>query len=131
MLNLLKEWNNTISSIEEQNLVKKTGKRIDLFAILFTTLVVALPYLIFFFNCYLIYSPNTIIFHIILWTLPFCGNLFFSLNYLFFYQILKIYLKDEFILNQTSGKRIFFGGLIYPFTFIAFTILCIALEFLI
>ena len=47
---------------------------------------------------------------------------------MFYYQILRNTYKDNKILDQTNSKKMFYGGLINPYTFGMFIFLCVILE---
>lgn len=128
MIKFLKSWYKTINDIDEQNMYKVGNKRIDIFCFLLTFVLFGLPYLIIFFNSIMVFSPKTMMFHLVLWSIPLYGNVVFGLGYMFYYQVLKGIYSDNKILEQTNSKKMFYGGLINPYTFGMFILLCIFLE---
>lgn len=128
MIKFFLSWYKIINEIEETKLYKKSNLRIDIICFLLTFVMFGLPYLIIFFNSIMVYSPKTILFHIILWTIPLYGNLVFGLGYMFYYQMLLLIHQNNETLRKTNSKKMFYGGLINPFTFIMFILLCIGLE---
>lgn len=130
MLMLIRNWNHLFNEIEKQNLIKKSGKKIDFYSLMIASIIILLPYMILMFNALFAFSSKTILFHIFLWTIPIVFNLFVSLWYTFTYQLLKIYLKDEPLLESTNSKLVFLGGLINPITIISSIVLTTIMEFI-
>lgn len=128
MKKILKDWNYLFNEIDNQKLIKKAGKRVDVFALLIVLILIGLPYLLIMFNALYIFSNNTIIFHIFLWTIPIFFNCFISIWHLITYQLLKNYLEDEPILNSTNSKKVFLGGLLNPVTIILSIFMTILVE---
>lgn len=128
MIKFIMSWYKIINEIEETKLYKKSNLRIDIICFLLTFVIFGLPYLIIFFNSIMVFSPKTMLFHIILWTIPLYGNLVFGLGYMFYYQMLLSIHQSNETLRKTNSRKMFYGGLINPFTFIMFILLCIGLE---
>lgn len=128
MIKFFLSWYKIVNEIEETKLYKKSNLRIDIICFLLTFVMFGLPYLIIFFNSIMVYSPKTMLFHIILWTIPLYGNLVFGLGYMFYYQMLLLIHQNNETLRKTNSRKMFYGGLINPFTFIMFILLCIGLE---
>lgn len=128
MIKFFLSWYKIINEIEETKLYKKSNLRIDIICFLLTFVMFGLPYLIIFFNSIMVFSPKTMLFHIILWTIPLYGNLVFGLGYMFYYQMLLSIHQNNETLRKTNQRKMFYGGLINPFTFIMFILLCIGLE---
>ena len=57
-------------------------------------------------------------------------NVFVTFWYTFTYQLLKIYLKDEPLLESMNTKLVFLGGLINPITIISSFALTAIMEFI-
>lgn len=130
MIKLIKNWNYFFNEVEKQKLVKKTGKKLDLFSLLMAFIIILLPYLILMFNVMFVFSAKTILLHVFLWTIPFMFNVFVTFWYTFTYQLLKIYLKDEPLLESMNTKLVFLGGLINPITIISSFALTAIMEFI-
>ena len=130
MIKLIKNWNYFFNEVEKQKLVKKTGKKLDLFSLLMAFIIILLPYLILMFNVIFVFSTKTILLHVFLWTIPIMFNVFVTFWYTFTYQLLKIYLKDEPLLESMNTKLVFLGGLINHITIISFFDLTAIMEFI-
>ena len=130
MRKLIRNWNYLFNEIDNQNLIKKAGKRVDIFSFIVAFIIILLPYMILLFNVLFVYSSKIVLFHIFLWTIPIFFNLFISCWYTFTYQLLKNYLDDEPLLESTNSKKVFFGGLLNPITIISSIILTIIMEFI-
>ena len=131
MIKFFREWYKMISNIDEYQMKQEKSKLVDILIFIFTFVLFGIPFLILFYNCFMVYSSKTLLFHIVLWLIPLYGNFVFGLGYMFYYQVLVCMYPNFELLRKTNSKKMFFGGLINPFTFILFILLCIILEVLI
>ena len=122
MIRWIRSWRTMYQKISE--LKWKDFSVIFLVIALFGALI-ALPYIIVFYNMAYIYSAVMWPIHLAIWLIPVYGNLCLSLQAKLVYDIASSKIED-----LSPRKEVVLGGLFNPFTFAFLIVISICLEIL-
>ena len=122
MIRWIRSWRTMYQKISE--LKWKDFLVIFLVIALFGALI-ALPYIIVFYNMAYIYSAVMWPIHLAIWLIPVYGNLCLSLHAKLVYDIASSKIED-----LSPRKEVVLGGLFNPFTFAFLIVISICLEIL-
>ena len=127
MLRNYKYSKNLNTQIHENDLYRKTNKKIDLVLILIFILFI-FPYIMSLYAIMKVFGYNSIILHIVLFMFPFLGCFTNAIYCHFVYQLLTIYLPDDELLKTINVKKYFLGNLFNPIIFGILTLIMIGYE---
>lgn len=122
MIKWIRSWNEMYKKIGNLS-----GKQVigPIIVILLFAILLAVPYIIIFFNMAYIYSAVMWPIHLIIWLIPVYGNLCVALHSKIVYDA-----TSEAILEPEKRSFVVLGGLFNPYTLGCFLVASICLEIL-
>ncbi len=122
MIKWIRSWNEMYKKIGELK-----GKQLiaPILVILIFGILIALPYIIVFYNMAYIYSAVMWPIHLIIWLIPVYGNLCMALHAKIVYDA-----TSEAIPELPKRSNVILGGLFNPYTLGCFLVASVCLEIL-